>query len=82
MGVGGFAFGMVGDRRPFGSDILSHPLIVFFMVVVIGLLLVRAALRRPVPEVISDRHLFVGCLVGLAFFLIGNWIGTHLIALP
>jgi hypothetical protein len=82
MGVGGLAFGIVAERRPFGTDMLAHPLIVFFIVVGVGLLVLRAALRRPVPGVIPDRQLFVGCLVGLAAFLAGNWVGTHLLVLP
>jgi ABC-type microcin C transport system permease subunit YejB len=81
VGVGGFAFGIVAERRPFGTDMLAHPLIVFFVVVGVGLLGLRAALRRPVPDVIPDRQLFVGCLIGLVAFLIGNWVGTHLVAL-
>jgi hypothetical protein len=80
--VGGLAFGIVAERRPFGTDMLAHPLIVFFMAVGGGLLVLRAALRRPVPDVIPDRKLFIGCLVGLVAFLAGNWMGTHLVALP
>jgi hypothetical protein len=82
MGVGGFSFGLVAERRPFGNDMLAHPLIVFFFVVGVGLLILRAALRRPVPDVIPDRQLFVGCLAGLMAFLAGNWVATHLVVLP
>jgi hypothetical protein len=38
-------------------------------------------MRRPVQEIIPDRLLVFGCIVGLAAFLIGNWLATHLRAL-
>jgi hypothetical protein len=81
MSVAGVLFGSLSERRPFGDDILEHPLIVLFVVVGIGLLALRFALRRPVPEIIPDRLLLFGCVVGLAAFLIGNWLAVHLRAL-
>jgi hypothetical protein len=80
MASAGLAFGLIADRRPFGTDMFAHPLFVFFFVVGAGLLVLRAVLRRPVPEVIPDRMLFVGCLLGIILFLIGNWLGTRLLA--
>ena len=72
MSAAGAAFGAFAEDRPFGDDVLAHPLIVFFVVVAAGLLVLRVVRRRPVPDIISDRLLLFGCLVGLAAFLIGN----------
>jgi hypothetical protein len=82
MSIGGLVFGAYAERQPFGTDILAQPLVVFFAVAGLGLLIFRFALRRPVPEVISERMLFVGCAIGIAAFLVGNWLATHLVALP
>jgi hypothetical protein len=81
MSAAGVGFGAFAEDRPFGNDVLAHPLIVFFIVVAAGLLGLRVALRRPVPEIISDRLLLLGCLVGLVAFLIGNWFAVNLMAL-
>lgn len=75
--LGGFAFGLFADRRPFGNDVLLHPLIVFFILVGLGLLALRVALARPVPEVIADRSLMLGCALGLAMFLVGNFVAAN-----
>jgi hypothetical protein len=75
--IGGFAFGLIGERRPLGDDIFAHPLVLFFMTAMVGLLVMRAALARPVPEVIPERPLLLGCFAGLAAFLAGNWIAAH-----
>ena len=76
MGLVGFGFGSLADRRPFGEDILVHPLVMFFILVGLALMALRVLLARPVPEVISDRALLVGCAVGLALFLAGNFAST------
>ena len=78
--AGGLAFGLIGERRPFGNDILAHPLAVFFAVVAAGLLVLRIVLARPVPELIPERTLLAGCLIGGAAFLAGNWLATHVLA--
>jgi hypothetical protein len=39
------------------------------------------ALARPVPEVIPDRALMLGCVLGLAAFLAGNFMATRLLPL-
>jgi len=80
MAAGGLGFGLIGERRPFGQDVLAHPLVVYFAIAAAGLMVLRAALARPVPELIPERTLFVGCLVGVAAFLAGNWISAHMIA--
>jgi hypothetical protein len=80
MAAGGLAFGLIGDRRPLGTDVLAHPFIMFFAVVAIGLIVLRIMRARPVPELIPERALAVGCLVGGAAFLIGNWVATHVVA--
>ena len=81
MVVGGLAFGLIGDRRPFGSELLAHPLAVFFTVAAGGLLILRIVMARPVPELIPERTLLIGCLLGSAGFLAGNWISANLIAM-
>jgi hypothetical protein len=78
MGAGGFAFGLLGDRRPFGTDVLAHPLVVFFAVVGAALLILRVACARPVPELIAERALVIGCFLGGAAFLAGNWLVARL----
>ena len=77
--VGGLGFGLVGERRPFGGDVFAHPLMLFFMAAMVGLLVLRAALARPVPEVIPERGLIVGCCAGIAAFLVGNWLAAHVL---
>jgi hypothetical protein len=81
MSAAGVLFGAFADKRPFGDDVLAHPLVVLFVVVGIALLALRFGLRRPVPEIIPDRLLVFGCIAGLAAFLIGNWLAVHLRAL-
>jgi hypothetical protein len=78
MVAGGFMFGLLGDRRPFGDDMLAHPLLVFFAIVAAALLVLRIALGRPVPELIPERPLIVGCLLGAAAFLAGNFVAARL----
>ena len=79
MSLGGLAFGLNADRRPFGSDMLAHPLIVFFALVAAGLLVLRAVLRRPVPEVLPERMLVVGCVIGIIAYLAGNWLAANIL---
>ncbi len=81
MGLGGFGFGLFADRQPFGEGILGHPLVLFFVVVGLVLLALRAILARPVPDVIPDRALMLGCVVGLATFLAGNFVAAHALRL-
>ena len=80
MALGGFGFGLLGDRRPFGTDVLTHPFVIFFAVVAVALLVLRVAGARPVPELIAERALLAGCLLGGAAFLAGNWAAAHLLA--
>jgi len=80
MVAGGLGFGLIGERRPFGQEMLAHPLVVYFAVAAMGLLVMRTVLARPVPEVIPERTLVSGCLIGAAAFLVGNWISAHMIA--
>ncbi len=77
--AGGFGFGLFADRRPFGESFLAHPIVVFAGIAGLGLLILRVALRRPVPEVIPERAMIVGFFLGVAAFLTGNWIGVHLL---
>ena len=81
IGLFGFGFGLFADRRPFGDDILVHPLVVFFVLVGLSLLALRVVLKRPVPEVIPDRALMLGSVLGLAMFLTGNFAAAHLLQL-
>jgi hypothetical protein len=80
VGAGGFAFGLIGERRPFGEDLFAHPLFCYFVAVGVALLVLRMASGRPVPELISERALLTGCFGGLALFLAGNFIAVHLLA--
>ena len=77
MGIAGFGFGVVAERRPFGDDVFAHPLSVFFILVGLALLALRVILARPVPEMIPDRALMLGCALGLAMFLTGNFMTAH-----
>jgi hypothetical protein len=80
MALGGLAFGLFSERRPFGDTFLAHPLAVFFVIVGAALLALRVALRRPVPEILPERILVFGCLLGVVMFLAGNWIDTHVLS--
>ena len=75
----GFGFGLFADVRPFGDGILVHPLVLFFVLVGLSLLALRVVLARPVPEVIPDRVLMLGCVLGLAMFLAGNFVAARLL---
>jgi hypothetical protein len=77
MAAGGLLFGLLGDHRPFGTGVLAHPIIVFFTIVAVALLILRVVCGRPVPELISERALVIGCFVGGAAFLVGNWVVVH-----
>jgi len=79
MGAGGFLFGLIGDRHPFGSDMLAHPLIVFFASAAAALLALCVVLARPLPELIPERPLIAGSLLGAAAFMVGNFITTRLL---
>jgi hypothetical protein len=50
----------------------------FFLLVGAGLIVLRAI--RPVPQIIPERALLIGCFAGLAMFLVGNWFGVHVMA--
>ncbi len=78
MSAAGVAFGASAKDRPFGDDVLAHPLVVMFVLVGAALLVIRFALRRPGSEIIPDRLLLAGCLLGLVAFLIGNWLAVNL----
>jgi hypothetical protein len=80
MTVGGLAFGLIAERRPFGDSMLAHPLMVFCGAVALSLLALRVALARPVNELIADRALVRGCALGLAAFLAGNFMAAHVLA--
>ena len=80
MALVGFGFGLLADRRPFGQAIFVHPLVMFVILVGLGVLALRVLLARPVPEVISDRALIAGCVVGLAMFLAGNFVAAQLLS--
>ena len=81
MAGGGFAFGLLANKRPLGAGILVHPLVLFFVLVAVGLLALRIIYARPVPELISDRALVYGCSAGLAAFLVGNFVAVYALAL-
>jgi len=77
--VAGFGFGLLGERRPFGQNILAHPFIVYAFVLAAGLLVLRIVRQQPVPELIPERALGLGCAAGIALFLAGKFIAAHLV---
>ena len=81
MASGGLAFGLLANKRPLGAGILVHPLVLFFILVAAGLLILRTAAARPVPEIIPDRALVYGCSAGLVMFLIGNFFVANILGL-
>ena len=46
MALIGFGFGLLGDRRPFGDDILVHPLVLFALLVGLSLLALQYPLKK------------------------------------
>ncbi len=79
-GAGGLGFGLIGKHRPLGEDLFAHPLVLYFVLAGAALLVLRAALGRPVPEVIPERMLLLGCIAGVAAFLVGNALAVHVFA--
>jgi Kef-type K+ transport system membrane component KefB len=82
MAFGGLAFGALAHKRPFGNGILLHPLMVFFALVFACLIVLRFVLARRVSDVISDRALVTGCVIGLVLFLAANFVAVGLLAQP
>jgi len=82
MALGGLAFGLNAERRPFGDDVFAHPLIVFFVIVGAGLLLFGAILRRPPVQVLPERTLLFGCAVGIVAYLAGNFLAVKHLLIP
>jgi hypothetical protein len=79
MAASGLAFGLLGERRPFGEDVLAHPLVIYCLAAAAALLVLRFVSGRPVPEIIPEHALGRGGALGLAMFLVGNFIAAHLI---
>jgi hypothetical protein len=75
----GLGFGLLGERRPFGQNILAHPFIIYAFVVAAGLLVLRVVRQRPVPDLIPERALGLGCAAGVGLFLAGNFVAAHLV---
>jgi len=82
MALGGVAFGLYSEERPFGRGVLAYPLVVFFAFVAAGLLTVRFLHARPLTELISPWCLAIGIAIGTACFFIGNWFGVSLLNMP
>jgi len=40
---------------------------------------IRVVRQQPVPELIPERALGLGCAAGVALFLAGNFIAAHLV---
>lgn len=74
----GTGFGLIGDRRPFGDGVFAHPLLMLFIAGIAAMLILRVVISRPVPDLISERMLLVGCVVALAAFLVGNLASAQL----
>ena len=58
--LGGLGFGLTAERRLFGEGFFAHPVVAFFILVGIGLIVLRTALARPVPEIIRQRIAAMG----------------------
>ena len=52
------------------------------MLAAAGQLVVRIVFARPVPQLIPERTLLTGCVLGAAAFLVGNWVVAHLLPAP
>ena len=81
MSAAGVGSGLFADKRPFGDDGLGYRLLIVCVAVVVALLALRVALRRPLPDLIRDRLLLFGGFVGLAAFLVGHWLAVNLAAI-
>jgi hypothetical protein len=82
MAAGGVGFGLYANERPFGSGVLAHPLVIFFVFVIAGLLSLRFLHARPVLQLISAGRLAAGAAIGITCFFVGNWFGVSLINMP
>ncbi len=82
MVLGGAVFGAMAHQRPFGNGVLLHPLMVFFALVCVCLIALRFVLARRVSDVISDRALVTGCVIGLVLFLTANFVAVQLLTQP
>jgi hypothetical protein len=82
MALGGMAFGLYAEERPFGNGVLAYPLVVFFAFVAAGLLTLRFLHARPVQELISERYLAAGIVIAIVCFFVGNWFGVNLMKMP
>ncbi|HZP76652.1 MAG TPA: hypothetical protein VFB45_10955 [Pseudolabrys sp.] len=78
-GLGGFLFGLIAERRPFGNDVFAHPVVIYFVLVGLCLIALRVVAKRPVPELIPERSMLLGFACGLALFLVGNFLAVHLL---
>ena len=79
MGLAGLAFGLHAASRPFGDGPLAHPLVVFGVLAGAALLALRMIVRKPVPDIIPERILLAGFALGIALFVVGNFLATHLL---
>lgn len=82
MAVGGLGLGVFAHDRPFGDGFLGHPLAVFFAVVAAVLLTLRFLHARPLRELISASLIALGCAMAVCCYVLGDWFGTSLAALP
>jgi hypothetical protein len=82
MAVGGLGFGVFAHERPFGNGFLGHPLVMFFGLVAAMLLTLRFLYTRPLRELIAVPLLVLGCVVAAGCYVLGDWFGTSLMALP
>lgn len=82
MAIGGLGLGVFAHNQPFGNAFLGHPLVVFFAVVAALLLTLRFLHARPLRELISVPLLGLGCAIAVACYILGDWFGTNLMALP
>jgi hypothetical protein len=82
LATGGVGFGFYADGHPFGTGVLSHPLVVFAACVAAGLLTLRFLHDRPMLQLISARSIAAGAVIAVACYFLGKWFGASLMHLP
>ena len=64
MAVVGFGFGLIGERRPLGEGVLLHPLILFFVLTGVALLVLRDRTRDSLCLISGWSITFTGVVIG------------------
>jgi hypothetical protein len=81
MGLGGLLSGALSAPGMFAATDVAFALVALAFTVAVVLAVLHFGLHRPLRELVLDPMLLVGCAVGLAAFLVGQWLGAELAAL-